>query len=69
MKIDKDMTLGEIAGIDKQLMELLFSVGIHCVKLPAAQNETLEEVCIEYAIDYDNLMSVINETYKDVDPE
>ena len=61
MKINKDMTIGELIQIDDMIAPILMSLGMHCIGCPASQGETLEEAAAVHGIPSDILESKINE--------
>ncbi|MBO4765865.1 MAG: DUF1858 domain-containing protein [Lachnospiraceae bacterium] len=60
MKINKDMTIGEIIRYDMDIVPILMGAGMHCVGCPSAQGETLEQACMVHGIDVDMLLEEIN---------
>ena len=59
-KITKDMTIGEIIGIDMKLAGVLMAGGMHCIGCPASQGESLEEAAMVHGIDADLLLTKLN---------
>ena len=60
MKINKDMTIGEIIRYDMDIVPILMGAGMHCVGCPSAQGETLEQAYMVHGIDVDMLLEEIN---------
>ena len=60
VEITKDMTIGEILGIDYSLAGVLMSGGMHCVGCPSSQAETLEEAAMVHGIDADEVIKYLN---------
>ena len=58
--ITKDMTIGEILGVDYDLANVLMNGGMHCIGCPASQAETLEEAAMVHGIDPDLLLVRLN---------
>lgn len=59
-KISKDMTIGEIIGINPKCVETLMTFGMGCVGCPSSQGETLEEAANVHGINVDNLVRALN---------
>ena len=64
MKINKDMTIGEIVRKYPKVIETLMSFGMGCVGWPSAQAETLEEASIVHGFKVENLLEKMNEQVK-----
>ena len=60
VEITKDMTIGEILGIDYELAGVLMSGGMHCVGCPSSQAETLEEAAFVHGIEPELLLAKLN---------
>ena len=60
MKINKDMTIGEIIRYDMDIVPILMGAGMHCVGCPSAQGETLEQACMVHGIDADEVIKYLN---------
>lgn len=60
-KITKDMVIGDILQVDRGLVPILMSAGMHCLGCPSAQAETLEEACMVHGVDADALTNKMNE--------
>lgn len=60
MKIDKDMTIGELLEKAPEKAEILTEAGMHCLGCPSAQAESLEEACEVHGIDVDELLEKLN---------
>ncbi len=58
--ITKDMTIGEILGINQGLAPVLMAGGMHCVGCPSSQMETLEEAAMVHGIELDVLLARLN---------
>ena len=59
VQITKDMTIGEILGVDYGLANVLMSGGMYCVGCPSSQ-ESLEEAAMVHGIDPDLLLEKLN---------
>ena len=60
VQITKDMTIGEILGVDYSLANVLMSGGMYCVGCPSSQGESLEEAALVHGMDVDALMERIS---------
>ena len=60
MKIEKDMTIGEILEMAPEKAEILMNAGMHCLGCPASQGETLEEACEVHGIDVEEVLKELN---------
>ena len=60
MKIEKDMTIGEILEEAPEKAEILMDAGMHCLGCPASQGETLEEACEVHGIDVEEVLKELN---------
>ena len=60
MKINKDMTIGELLEKAPEKADILLEADMHCLGCPASQMETLEEACGVHGIDVEELVSKLN---------
>lgn len=60
MKIEKDMTIGELLEKAPEKADILLEAGMHCLGCPASQAETLEEACMVHGIDVEELLAKLN---------
>jgi len=60
MKIEKNMTIGEILRLDPTAARNLMGFGMGCVGCPSAQAETLEEAALVHGIDVEKLVEALN---------
>lgn len=60
MKIDKEMTIGQLLEVAPEKAEILLQQGMHCLGCPASQAETLEEACQVHGIDVNELIEKLN---------
>ncbi len=65
MQISKDMLIGQMIGMDDLIPQMLMAAGMHCLRCPSAQGESLEEACFVHGIDCDDLVSKMNEILAD----
>ena len=60
MKINKDITIGELLMTAPEKADILLEAGMHCLGCPASRGETIEEACAVHGIDVDELMEKLN---------
>lgn len=60
MKIEKNITIGELLKNHPEKAEILLAAGMHCLGCPASQGETIEEACEVHGIDADELIKELN---------
>ncbi len=60
-QVTKDMIIADIIAVDRGIVPILMSAGMHCVGCPSAQGETLEEAGFVHGMDVDGLVDQINE--------
>ena len=60
MKIEKNMTIGELLQKYPEKAEILLSAGMHSLGCPASQGETIEEACEVHGIDVEEIMQELN---------
>ena len=60
MKIEKNITIGELLEKAPEKAEILLNAGMHCLGCPASQAETLAEACEVHGIDVEELVSKLN---------
>lgn len=66
-KITKDMIIGEILQVDRGLVPILMSAGMHCLGCPSSQAESLREACMVHGVDVDELVGKMNEFLENKD--
>lgn len=64
MKIDKDMTIGELIEKAPEKVHILLKAGMHCLGCPASQSETIEEACEVHGIDVKEIVEELNKEEK-----
>ena len=53
--------IGEIVTQYPEAIEILLSIGMHCLGCPASRNESLEEACMVHGIPADQVIGAIND--------
>ncbi len=57
MKVNKDMTVGEILNKYSNAQEVLSGFGLHCFGCPMSQMETVEQAANAHGVDVEFMMS------------
>ncbi len=60
MKIEKEMTIGELLNKAPEKADILLEAGMHCLGCPASQAETIEEACMVHGIDVEEIIEKLN---------
>ena len=53
--------IGEIVTQYPEAIEILLSIGMHCLGCPASRNESLEEACMVHGIPAEQVVNAIND--------
>ena len=53
--------IGEIVTQYPEAIEILLSIGMHCLGCPASRGESLEEACMVHGIPAEKVIDAINE--------
>ena len=65
--------IGEIVNQHPEAIEILLSIGMHCLGCPASRGETVEEACMVHGLtgeQMDKLLDIVNEeANRDFDDE
>ena len=61
MSVTKEMTLAEIMENNPGAAEVLLNNGMHCLGCPSARMETLAEACEVHGLNYEKLLSELNQ--------
>ena len=64
-KITKEMTMGQILGIDTDIAFVLMECGMHCVGCPSSIGESLEDACMVHGLDSDEVLGRIESFLKE----
>ncbi len=59
--VNEKTLVGEIVMKHPEAIEVLLSIGMHCLGCPASQAESLEEACMVHGMDPAQVVSAINE--------
>lgn len=58
--VNKETLVGEIVTQYPEAIEVLLSIGMHCLGCPAARAESLEDACAVHQIPVDGVVDAIN---------
>ena len=61
MKVTKDTIIGDIVKLGDEAVEILLSIGMHCLGCPMSKRETIEEACQVHDVDVDEIIIRLNE--------
>ena len=53
--------VGEVVSRYPEAIEILLSIGMHCLGCPASRNESLADACAVHGFDADEVINAINE--------
>ena len=59
--VNNQTLIGEIVREYPESIDVLLSIGMHCLGCPASQAESLEEACMVHGIPADGVVNAINE--------
>ncbi len=65
MEITKDMTMGQILGVDPDIAFVLMECGMHCVGCPSSIGESLEDACMVHGLNSDDVLASIHSFLKE----
>ncbi len=60
MKINKNMTVGEILSKYSNAQEILSGFGLHCFGCPMSQMETVEQAAMAHGVDVEFMMATLD---------
>ena len=61
MKVTSEMTIGELIRLDENIVPILMRAGMHCIRCPSAQGESLAEAAMVHGLNGDMLVAQIND--------
>ena len=53
--------IGELVNNHPETVEILLSIGMHCLGCPASQAESLEDACSVHGLNADQVIAAVNE--------
>ena len=59
-QVNEKTLVGEIVRNYPEAIEILLSIGMHCLGCPASQMESLEEACMVHGLDPAPVVEAIN---------
>lgn len=58
--ITKEMRIGEILRLDRDLAFVLMEMGMHCLGCPSSQSESLQDACMVHGVDVESVVDELN---------
>ena len=58
--VNGETLIGEIVTRYPEAIEILLSIGMHCLGCPASRNESLQEACMVHGIPAEQVVEAIN---------
>lgn len=62
--INKQMSIGEVLRIDRNVAPIFMEFGMHCLGCPHATAENIELACAAHGTDADALVAKLNEYFE-----
>ena len=62
--INKQMSIGEVLRIDRNVAPIFMEFGMHCLGCPHATAESIELACAAHGTDADELVAKLNEYFE-----
>ena len=62
--INKQMSIGEVLRIDRNVAPIFTEFGMHCLGCPHATAESIELACAAHGTDADALVAKLNEYFE-----
>ena len=59
-QITKDTIIGDILDIAPETAPIFLSIGMHCLGCPSSRGETVEQACMVYGVEVEELLAKIN---------
>ncbi len=59
-KVTNETLIGEIVANHPEAVDVLLSIGMHCLGCPASQMESLEQACAVHGIPAQQVVDAIN---------
>jgi len=59
--VNGDTLIGEIVTQYPESVEVLLSIGMHCLGCPASRAESLKEACAVHGVDANQVVDAINQ--------
>ena len=64
MTVNKQMSIGEVLRIDRNVAPIFMEFGMHCLGCPHATAESIELACAAHGTDADALVAKLNEYFE-----
>ena len=63
--VTRETLIGEIVNEYPEAIDVLFSIGMHCLGCPASQSESLEDACAVHGFEVSAVVREINKKIAD----
>ena len=63
MKVNAQMSIGEILAMDSKTASIFMGFGMHCLGCPHATSESLADACAAHGADVNVLVDKLNEFF------
>ena len=60
MTVSKDMSIGQVLGLNRGTASIFMSFGMHCLGCPHATAESVQDACAVHGADADALVAELN---------
>ncbi len=60
MAVNKEMSIGEVLGLDRGTARIFMEFGMHCLGCPHATAESIADACAAHGTDPDALVEKLN---------
>ena len=61
MTVEKNMSIGQVLGLNRGTARIFMEFGMHCLGCPHATAESLEDACVAHGANVDELVDQLNE--------
>ncbi len=61
MTVEKNMSIGQVLGLNRGTARIFMEFGMHCLGCPHATAESLEDACAAHGANVDELVDQLNE--------
>ena len=67
IEITKDMLIGEVLRINRNLAPVLMEIGMHCLGCPSSQHESLSDACMVHGVNADEVVAKLNAKLEEIE--
>ena len=65
MNITRDVLIGDLVTTHPEVVEILLSIGMHCLGCPGARMESLADACAVHGVDVDAVIEKMEQRVAD----